>query len=263
MTVAGVEPLRLERDGGLARITLTNAGAGNPLGSALTSALREAATACDDAGVRAVLIVADGASFSVGGDLREMVADPEVGRMIRANVTDFHAAVSALVRMDAPVVAAVQGMAAGAGMALALAADIVLAAQSACFTMAYTRVGLSPDGAATFFLPRLVGLRKALELTLLNPVLAADDAERVGIVTRVLPDADLRAEAERLAARLAEGPTRALGRAATLLHGSFSQTLETQMELEARALVANAESVDGRAGREAFVVKATPSYVGR
>src|SRR5215467_2779434 len=125
-------------------------------------------------------------------------------------------------RMSAPVIAAVHGSAAGAGMSLACAADIVLAADDAKFTMAYTRAGLTPDGSSTYFLSRIVGLRRALELALTSRVLTAGEALELGIVTRLVPDAQLSDTARALAAELAAGPTQALGMTKRLLHAGWT-----------------------------------------
>jgi 2-(1,2-epoxy-1,2-dihydrophenyl)acetyl-CoA isomerase len=128
--------------------------------------------------------------------------------------------------------------------------------------MAYTAAGLSPDGSATYFLPRLIGLRRSQELMLTNRRLSASEALEWGLVSRVVPDADLLAEAAALAHALGQGPTRALGMVKTLLHGSSAGTLETQMELEARGIAAMAASADGQEGIQAFVEKRKPAFVG-
>jgi 2-(1,2-epoxy-1,2-dihydrophenyl)acetyl-CoA isomerase len=164
--------------------------------------------------------------------------------------------------MDAPVIAAVNGSAGGAGVSLCLFADLVLAADSAKFTLAYTRAGLSPDGGSTYFLPRIVGVRRALELALTNRVLTAKEALDWGIVTRVVPDGELLTEAHMLAQQLAGGATRAYGAAKRLLHHSFAESLETQMELEAQAIAAQARTRDAREGIAAFIAKRKASFSG-
>ena len=174
----------------------------------------------------------------------------------------LHMAISRFVRMDAPLVVAVNGAAGGGGMSFVLAADLVLAAESAKFTMAYTRAGLSPDGGSTFFLPRIVGVRRALELALTNRVLTAREAQEWGLVTRVVPDAALAAEAQTLAAQLAAGATGAFGAAKRLLHHSSSESLETQMELEAQAIAERSRGADAREGIAAFIAKRAPRFGG-
>jgi 2-(1,2-epoxy-1,2-dihydrophenyl)acetyl-CoA isomerase len=164
--------------------------------------------------------------------------------------------------MNAPVLAAVHGSAAGAGLSLVCAADFVLAADSAKFTMAYTRAGLTPDGSSTYFLSRIVGLRRALDLTLTSRVLSAVEAEQLGIVTRVVSEAQLADEVGALAAGFASGPTLALGTAKRLLHAGWGGTLETQMELETRAIADVARGHDAREGIAAFVAKRPAKFVG-
>lgn len=248
----------------VAHITLNRPDAANAMSSDTARELMHAALRCDeDPAVRAVLITAAGRTFCAGGDLRSFAAEGDnLPFHLKEMTTYLHAAVSRLARMDAPVIAAVQGAAAGAGMSLVCATDIVLAAESARFTLAYTRVGLAPDGSSTYSLTRLVGLRRALELALTNRILSAKEALDWGLVTRVVPDAELQAEAEALARQLAAGPTRALGAAKRLLRDGSTETLETQMELEARAIADMARSPDAREGIGAFLEKREPKFRG-
>ena len=168
--------------------------------------------------------------------------------------------------MTAPVIrsliAAGQGAAAGAGMSLVCARDLVVAGEAARFAMAYTRAGLSPDGSGTWFLPRLVGRQRALELMLTNRMLSAQEALEWGIVTRVVPDAEVEAAARKLAGELAAGPTRAYGLVKRLVLSSASESLETQMELEAAGIADSAASADGREGIAAFLGKRAPTFRG-
>jgi 2-(1,2-epoxy-1,2-dihydrophenyl)acetyl-CoA isomerase len=144
----------------------------------------------------------------------------------------------------------------------ALICDIILAAESARFMMAYTRAGLTPDGSATYFLPRIVGAKRALELTLTNRMLSAQEAADWGIVARVIPDEQLLDEARQLAARLASGPTRAFGKAKHLLERAWTETLETQMETEGRTIADSARTADAREGIAAFLEKRPPRFRG-
>jgi 2-(1,2-epoxy-1,2-dihydrophenyl)acetyl-CoA isomerase len=164
--------------------------------------------------------------------------------------------------MDAPLVVAVNGTAAGAGFSVAISGDLVLAAESAKFAMAYTAAGLSPDGSSSFFLPRLVGMRRAQELMLTNRRLSAAEALDWGLVSQVVPDAELADTAFALAKQLAAGPTRALGMVKKLLATSFQESLETQMELEARGIAEMAGTADGREGIDAFLSKRAPGFRG-
>jgi 2-(1,2-epoxy-1,2-dihydrophenyl)acetyl-CoA isomerase len=165
--------------------------------------------------------------------------------------------------MAAPLVVAVNGTAAGAGFSIAISGDLVVMAESAKLTMAYTAAGLSPDGSSTWFLPRLVGMRRAQELMLTNRRLSAAEALEWGLVNQVVPDAELAATAGALAKQLASGATRAFGTVKSLLASTFSESLETQMELEARGIAAMAGGADGREGIEAFVAKRAPKFSGR
>jgi len=139
----------------------------------------------------------------------------------------------------------------------------VIAGESAKLTLAYTRAGLSPDGGSSFFLPRIVGLRRALELALTNRVLSAKEAMEWGLVNAVVPDAKLQDEAMALAQKLASGATQALGAAKRLMHHSFNESLETQMELEALAIAGQAAGADAREGIGAFIAKRAPQFTGK
>jgi 2-(1,2-epoxy-1,2-dihydrophenyl)acetyl-CoA isomerase len=214
--------------------------------------------------VRAVLLDAVGKMFCAGGDVKSFAA---LGDRLPAGMkeltTYLHAGISTFSRARQPVVIAVQGAAAGAGMSLAASGDLVLAGESAKFTMAYTGIGVSPDGSSSYFIPRLIGMRRTQELMITNRRLSAAEALEWGLVTQVLPDAELAEGAMGLARSLASGPTRAYGGVKRLLNESFTSTLETQMELEARVFVENTETADGREGIQAFVEKRKPSFQGR
>ena len=245
----------------VARITLNRPDAGNALEGEMGRELMHAAIrSSEDRAVRAVLLSGAGRMFCVGGDLKSFAE--RLSAHLKELAGMLHMAISRFVRMDAPLVVAVNGAAGGGGMSFVLAADLVLAAESAKFTMAYTRAGLSPDGGSTFFLPRIVGVRRALELALTNRVLTAREAQEWGLVTRVVPDAALAAEAQTLAAQLAAGATGAFGAAKRLLHHSSSESLETQMELEAQAIAERSRGADAREGIAAFIAKRAPRFGG-
>jgi 2-(1,2-epoxy-1,2-dihydrophenyl)acetyl-CoA isomerase len=250
---------------GVAHLTFNRPQQANSINVDFARDLMHAALQCDeDPLVRAVLLSGHGRMFCAGGDLKTFAAQGAgLPRYLKEVTTYLHAAVSRLTRMDAPVIAAVHGSAAGAGMSLACAADIVLAAEDAKFTMAYTRAGLVPDGSSTYFLSRIVGLRRALELTLTNRVLSAAEAMGLGIVTRVVPATQLLDEARTLAAAFAAGPTKAFGASKRLLHAGWSGTLETQMELETRAIADAARGPDAHEGIAAFIERRPAKFVGR
>lgn len=254
--------LRFELTDGVAKITLNRPDAYNAMNLAMVRELYDAIRRCDDdPAVRAALLTGAGKAFCAGGDLRSFAAeDEEIGAHLKDVTTALHDAISRMARMDAPVIAAVNGVAAGGGMALACACDLIVASESARFTMAYTRAGLTPDGSSTFFLPRLVGLGRALDLALTNRMLSAAEAEAWGIVSRVVPDADLLPAAERLAAELATGATAALGGAKRLLIAGWNETLETQMAHESRRIARAAEGAEAREGIAAFLEKRAPRF---
>jgi 2-(1,2-epoxy-1,2-dihydrophenyl)acetyl-CoA isomerase len=259
------ETLKIQRDGAVLTITLHRPDAANSLNLQMGNDLLAVANHCaSDPSVRAVILTAEGRMFCAGGDVGGFARSENPGELLRAITTGLHAAIQRFQRMDAPLIAAINGVAAGAGMSIAASADFVLAAESAKFTMAYTGIGLSPDGSSTFFLPRLLGPLKAKELMIRNPVLTAGDAFRLGLVTQVVPDAELMNAARSLAAELARGPTRAYGAVKRLVAESFGNSLDAQLEMETRAIadLAN-QSEDARAGIAAFVAKQKPAFTGR
>jgi 2-(1,2-epoxy-1,2-dihydrophenyl)acetyl-CoA isomerase len=226
--------------------------------------LCDVAIRCDeDPEVRALIVKGAGKMFCAGGDLRSFAGEGDALPAYLKEIThNLHGAVSRFSRMDAPVVSAVKGVAAGAGFSLACAADMVIAAESARFTVAYTGVGLTPDGSCSFFLPRLIGLRRSQELMLTRRILSASEALDWNLVTRVVPDDDLEAESEELVAQLAAGPTRAFGGVKRLLLGSAGDHLESQMEKEARCIADAARSADAKEGIAAFLDKRKPDFTG-
>jgi 2-(1,2-epoxy-1,2-dihydrophenyl)acetyl-CoA isomerase len=249
---------------GVVRLTLNRPGAGNALTLPMARSLMEAVIACDeDPEVRCILLTGAGRLFCAGGDV---AAFAEAGVRLPAFLKEItayvHAAVVRLARTPKPVVVAVNGPVAGGGVGLALIGDIVLAAASSHFTLAYTGIGLSPDAGAAWLLPRLIGLRRAQELCLLNPRVDASEAARIGLVTRVVEDADLKSEAEALAATLAGGATAALGATRRLLLDASVLSLETHLDAEARSIAALSRTPDGREGVAAFLERRKPSFTG-
>lgn len=256
------ETIRFTRDDRVATIELDRPDAANGLTSQMAAELKRAAQLCDTTpGLKVVVLTAAGRFFCAGGDIKEMAAHGDaVGSAVKSLADDLHHAISTLSRMQPALIVAVNGVAAGAGFSLALVGDIVLAAESASFTMAYTRAGLCPDGSSSYFLPRLVGLRRAQELMLLNPTLNADQARDLGLVTRVVADDALRVEADALAAELAFASLGSTARVKQLLLASFDNSLETQMELEGRFVSQCAASADGQEGIHAFIAKRKPEF---
>ncbi len=249
----------------VATITLNRPDAYNALNLALGRDLFHAVLEVDeDPGVRAVVITGAGRAFCGGGDVKDFAGSLDrIGVLVKELTTYVHGAVSRLVRSPKPVIVAVNGTAAGGGLSLALAGDLVLAGESAKLTMAYSKIAATPDGSSSYFLPRLIGLRRAMELYLTNRVLTAKEALEWGLVTRVVPDGELAGAAAALARELAQGPTRAFGGAKLLFHRSTHESLETQMELESQAIAASGHTEDFREGVTAFASKRTPTFRGR
>ncbi len=216
-----------------------------------------------DPDVRAVVITGNGKMFCAGGDLGAFHAAGANARTLMLEMTgDLHVGISRLTRNDAPVIGAINGTAAGAGFSMVMLCDLAISAASAVYTMAYTNAGLSPDGSSTYFMPRKIGDRRARELMLTNRVLQAEEALDWGIVNQVVPDDQLMDETMKLARKIANGPTLAFGQVKALLNSSFDQSLETQMELEARAISGLVGSADGQEGLEAFLNKRKPEFKG-
>ena len=257
--------LTVERANHVATLTLSRPEAYNALNMPLGRELFEASLELDDdPDVRCVVITGAGRAFCAGGDVKDFVDNlGRIGSHIKELTTYLHGAISRLARSDKPVIMAVNGVAAGGGLSLALSGDLVVATESARFTMAYSKIAATPDGSSSYFLPRLIGLRRAMELYFTNRVLTAREALEWGLVTRVVPDAELKSTVTALAAELAQGPTKAFGAAKRLLHQSTWESLETQMELEAQAIAASGRTEDFRAGVTAFAQKATPTFQGR
>ena len=249
----------------VAHITLNRPEAANSINEDMGKDLMHAALRCDeDPEIRAVLISGAGKIFSGGGDLKAFSAKGnQLPYHVKEITTYLHAAMSRLTRMDAPVVAAVHGAVAGAGMSIAIACDIVVAAESTRFMVAYTRAGLVPDGSSTYFLPRIVGLKRALELTLTNRMFSAQEALQWGLVTRVVPDKELLSQANAIAVQLAAGPTRAYGISKRLLHSGWAETLETQMENESQGIANIARTADAREGITSFLDKRPAKFKGQ
>lgn len=246
----------------IATITFNRPEAANGLNLQMASEFAHAALLCDaDAELKAIIVTGNGRFFCAGGDVKAMQSsDIGPGAGVKQIADELHKAISILARTDAPVIMAINGTAAGAGFSTAVMGDLVLAAESAKFTMAYTNVGLSPDGSSSYFLPRLIGLRKTQELMFTNRVLSAQEAFEWGLVTRVVADAELQEEALKLAGSFVKGAKGSNAAIKKMLIQSFSNGLETQMEIEGRTIAECADSVDGKEGVSAFIEKRNSSF---
>ena len=255
------EPLRIERHGHAVWLVLNRPLSGNAIDVHLAQALGAAAVSLrDDSAARIIVLTGEGALFCAGGDIRAFASDENASDAIDAITSRLHPAIEALVALPKPILTLVNGPAAGAGLGLALLGDVVFAARSAHFTSAYTAIGLTPDAATSWLLPRLIGLRRAQELILTNHRVPADEAERLGMITRAVDDDRLMAEGEKMIDRLAASAGEACGAARALLFASFSATLHQQLAAEARSIASQADGHEGREGIASFLEKRTPEY---
>lgn len=255
------DPVLLTRVGAVAQLRFNRPQALNAIDAAMARRILAAAEEiAGDASVRAVLLCGAGKSFMAGGDLAAMQADPHA--IADDIIGPLHGALRLLAAIDAPVIAGVHGVVAGAGVSLMLNADLALAAEGTRFNLAYINIGASCDGGASFALPRIVGLRRALEIAMLGEAFDAAEALRLGLVNRLVPAADLEAETMGLAQRLAAAPTRALGQMRRLMRRSFESTYAAQLDAERDAFAACAASGDFAEGIAAFFEKRPARFQG-
>ena len=259
-------PVLLEVRDGIAHLTLNRPEQSNALSGALLSALVDAVTEIQgDARVRCVLFTGRGKNFCGGGDVREFASKGEnLPDHLRILTAQLHTVASGLVHLEAPVVAAVQGAATGGGgMGYALAADIVVAGESTRVMLGATRVGMAPDAGQSFTLPRLVGLRRAMDIALTNPMIGAQEALDLGIVTRVVPDDEIHDKALELATELANGPTKAIAATKRLLWNGAGSSFDAVLPDEARTVSELSGTHDSREGLAAVIERRSPRYEGR
>lgn len=245
-------------------ITLNNPDRLNIISAALAKQLTEAIRQCAaDRSIRVLLLQSSGKVFCAGGDLAEFQRPRgERAAAIRSIATKFHEAEKLLLELDIPLVCAVQGVAAGAGMTLALLGDVVLAADNASFVPAFTTLGVSADGGSTWLLPRLIGPRRAAEWLITGEAKSASEAANWGLVTEVCPAGELGAKSMELANRLASGPTAAFGSIKRLIRQSCESTFDEQTQREAQAIAHHAETPNGEEGVIAFLDRRAPRFSG-
>ena len=243
-------------------IRLTRPEAANTMTAKMMDELLDVSILCDtNPDVRAVLFLAEGPIFCAGGDLSSFVAaGDEITAKIKLWITSFHTSIALFSRMNTPIVVAVKGIAAGAGLSIVSMADYVVAGESAKFVVAYTAAGLSPDGSATYHLPRRIGDSRAREMMLTNRRLDSAMALNWGLVNQVVSDEQVDQSGIELAASLAAGSAPAMAAVKDLLRESYNNGLETQMELEARSIATLAGSPDGQEGMHAFLNKRKPVF---
>lgn len=212
--------------------------------------------------VRAIVLTGNGKAFCAGQDLKE-VTDPNLNPGFKKILEEHYNPIITRIRsIKKPVIAAVNGVAAGAGANIALACDIVVAHDKVSFIQAFSLIGLVPDSAGTFFLPRLIGFQKASALAMLGDKVSAEEAERIGMIYKVIPFESFKDEVDQLALKLANMPTKALGFIKTLFNESVTNTLEEQLALESKLQIEAAQSEDYAEGVAAFIEKRKPNFKG-
>lgn len=250
---------------GVATITFNRPAVMNALDVEMLHAFRaNCERAAADAEARVIVLRGAGPAFVAGGDVamfRDQLA--AMDRLVPELAAELHLGILALRRAPQPVIAAVHGAVAGAGVSIMLACDLVLAAEGTQFSLAYSRIGTSPDGGATWFLPRLTGYQKAMELMLLADAVDAETLQRLGVVNRVLAADQLAAETGKLARRLAAGPARAYAETKALANRAMHAGLAAQLEAEALAFARCAKTEDFLEGITAFTDKRKPQYKGK
>jgi len=247
---------------GICTITMNSPKTLNALSSVLTANLEEAFEDCFDETVRAVVLTGNGKAFCAGGDLQGML-DMGAPKWLQQVPKKLAVVISTIRELPKPVIAAVNGPAMGVGMSVAMACDLRIASDKATFVQAYTSVGLSPDGAWTLTVPRIIGLSKAMEMLLLDKPVNAEEALRTGMISMVVPADSFIEETDKLAAKLASGPTLAFARGKQLINRSLLRELECQMENERLSIMAGGASNDFIEGTDAVFKKRKPEFNGR
>lgn len=261
--------LEVTQQDGITTLTMNRPEARNALSMEMRAQLAEVLHDIEqDDSVRCVVLRGAGDHFMAGGDVKGMgesikKSPREIRKEFILRIHDLHPIMYAMRRMPKPVIASCRGAAAGAGVSMALACDLVIAAEDAFFTLAYCHIGTSPDGSSSFHLPRAVGIKKALEIALLGDRFDAHAARDMGMINFVVPTEDLEEETLTLARRLASGPTHVYGNTKALLYRSLENEFESQLQLEAEYFADCASREDFREGVSAFIEKRSPKFTGR
>lgn len=262
--------LLIDSTDGVATLTMNRPEARNALSADMRAGLDDAFHRFEsDETVRCIVLRGAGEHFMAGGDVKsfgDILSDEDpaaIRDLFLHRVHELHTLMFAMRRLQKPIVASVRGAAAGAGVSFAACCDLIIAAEDAFFTLAYSHIGTSPDGGSTYALPRAIGSKKAMEMALLGERLDAESMARFGLVNFVVPTEDLESETAALARRLASGPTRAYGHAKRLIYGSLENQMERQLQMEAEAFADCAASEDFREGVTAFVEKRPAVFHGR
>lgn len=249
---------------GVATLTLNRPEVFNSFNREMALLLQKELDSCEnDDAVRAIMLTGNGKAFCAGQDLKE-VTSPELNPGFRKILEEhYNPIISRIRKIEKPVIAAVNGVAAGAGANIALACDIVIAHEKVSFIQAFSKIGLVPDSGGTFFLPRLIGFQKASALMMLGDKVSAEEAERLGMIYKMVSEETFEEEVNNKAEMLAKMPTKALGMTKRLLNKSMNNTLDEQLELEGKLQIEAAESEDYAEGVDAFVNKRKPVFKGK
>jgi 2-(1,2-epoxy-1,2-dihydrophenyl)acetyl-CoA isomerase len=261
-----LETIKFESNNSVVVLTFNRPEALNALSLQIVKDLREALQTVVDQKARAVILTGAGRAFCAGGDLREMQAMAQqtgnISVFFEEPLENLHASIRMIRETPIPFVAAVNGVCAGAGTNFALACDIVFAGESATFNEGFVKIGLTPDCGGSYFLPRFIGEKRAAELLMTGEAVSAKEAEQIGMINRVVPDADLLHEAMKFAEKLAAMPTGAIGRIKQMLAVSYKNELPTQLEVERALQIESGKSADFREGVTAFFEKRKPNFTG-
>lgn len=256
--------IELKTENNLAIIILNRPEVFNSFNREMALLLQKTLAECsENKNVRAILITGNGKAFCAGQDLKE-VTSPELNPGFKAILEEhYNPIIKQLRTIEKPIIAAVNGVAAGAGANIALACDVVLASETASFIQAFSKIGLIPDSGGTYFLPRLIGLQKAAALMMLGEKISAEEAEKMGMIYKVFPAESFRIETEKIAQKLAQMPTKALALTKQALNKSLTNNLEEQLVLESKLQIESAQSEDYSEGVKAFMEKRKPEFKGK
>ena len=258
-----MSPILFEIKDAIAYITLNRPDKYNAFNREMALLMQEKLDVCKESKeIRCVYITGAGKAFSSGQDLEEVV-DPNGPKVVNILSEHYNPIISRIRYLDKPVVAAVNGVAAGAGANIAIGCDIALAAQSASFIQAFSRIGLIPDTGGTFFLPRLIGLQRTLALSMLGDRVSAAEAERIGMIYKSFPDSSFEEEAKKIALTLAQMPTQALYFIKKALNQSFISSFEEQLHAEEIFQQRASATADFKEGVQAFLEKRKPNFTGK
>lgn len=255
--------IQLKIENKVAYITLNRPEVFNSFNREMALALQDTFDACEtNDEVRAIVLTGNGKAFCAGQDLKE-VTSPEINPGFKKILEEHYNPIITRIRaIKKPVIGAVNGVAAGAGANIALACDIVVADERASFIQAFSLIGLVPDSAGTYFLPRLIGFQKASALAMLGDKIGAEEAERLGMIYKYVPSEEFQATIDKLAVKLANMPTKALGMIKELFNKSMTNSLQEQLEMESKYQIEAAQSDDYAEGVAAFIEKRKPNFKG-